>query len=251
MFLRAIFQQQFCVLLARLSPKSSWSPRLWLLEPKLSRRSGLTGDTPPARLGCAVPVLENDFSRASRVKFDTLSFGASSRPCLQMKLASGRVAGVLRGPAGDSGRSSPSRSAGVPGRRLLRSLRRSQALISPALSQVDDMFESNFVPHQRVISCGFDFDSLHSVGSSVFSSSTSPSLSCISGSCGACVGGRGAGCGGLSDHVGDCVASEENPSGFNSWKHGHETAGGTKTLNQSSGAWAPNFSVGCSLWSRH
>ena len=121
-------------------PKVKLEPEVMVAGTQVEQEERVTGDTPPARLGCAVPALENDFSRASRVRFDTLSFGASSRPCLQMKLASGRVAGSLRGPAGNPGRSSPSRSAGVPGRRLLRSLRRSQALISPALSQVDDMF---------------------------------------------------------------------------------------------------------------
>ena len=215
-------------------PKVKLKPEVMVAGTQVEQEERVTGDTPPARLGCAVPVLETDFSRASRVKFDSLSVGASSQ--LRTKLASGRTAGVLRGPAGVSGRSSMSCSAGVPGRRLLRSLRRHQALIPAASSQVDDMFESNFVPHQRVISRGLDFDSLHSVGSSVFSSSSSPSLSCVSCSCGACVGGRGAGCGGLSEHVGDRVASEDNPSGFNSWKHGHESAGGTKALNQCSGS---------------
>ena len=59
--------------------------------------------------------------------------------------------------------------------------------------------------------------------------------SCVSGCCGACVGERGAGCGVRSEHVGDCVNSEGDLSGHNSWKHGHETAGGTKMLTQSSG----------------
>ena len=215
-------------------PKVKLKPEVMVAGTQVEQEERVTGDTPPARLGCAVPVLETDFSRASRVKFDSLSVGASSQ--LRTKLAPGRTAGVLRGPAGVSGRSSMSCSAGVPGRRLLRSLRRQQALIPAVSSQVDDMFESHFVPHQRVISRGFDFDSLHSVGSSVLSSSFSPSLSCVSCSCGACVGGRGAGCGSLLGHVGDRVASEDNPSGFNSWKHGHESAGGTKALNQCSGS---------------
>ena len=210
---------------------------------QVEQEERVTGDTPPARLGCAVPVLENDLLRASRVKFDTLSFGASSCPRMQTKLTSGRAAGSRCGSAGDPGRSLSCRSAGVPGRRLLRSSRRSQAPLSPALSQVDDMFESNFVPHRRVISCDSDFDSLHSVGPSVFGSSVSSRFSsCVSGSCGARVGERGAGCGVHSEHVGDCVDLEGNLSGHNSWKHGHETAGGTKMLTQSSG-----YKDGCSF----
>ena len=126
---------------------------------------------------------------------------------------------------------------------LLASLRRSQALFSPALSQVDDMFESNFVPHRRVISCDSDLDSLHSVGPSVFGSSVSSRfVSSVSGFCGACVGEGGAGCGVRSEHVGDCVNLEGDLSGHNSWKHGHETAGGTKMLTQSSG-----YRDGCSF----
>ena len=64
----------------------------------------MTGDTPPARLGCDVPVLETVSSHASRVRFDSLSVGVSSQ--LRLKLSSGRTAGALRGPAGVSGRSS-------------------------------------------------------------------------------------------------------------------------------------------------
>ena len=45
----------------------------------------------------------------------------------------------------------------------------------------------------------------------------------------------GHGCGVRSEHVGDCVNLEGDLSGHNSWKHGHETAGGTKMLTQSSG----------------
>ena len=111
----------------------------------------------------------------------------------------------------------------------MRSLRRSQALVSPdrrspSLSQVDDMFASNFVPHRRVISCESDLDSLHSVGPSVFGSSVSPrSVSCVSGCCGARVGEGGARCGVRSEHVDDCVNLEGGLSGHNSWKHGHET----------------------------
>ena len=34
--------------------------------------------------------------------------------------------------------------------------------------------------------------------------------------------------------MGDCVNSEGDLSGHNSWKHGHEVAGGTKVLSQTS-----------------
>ena len=105
------------------------------------------------------------------------------------------------------------------------------------------MFASNFVPHRRVISCDSDLDSLHSVGPFVFGSSVSPrSVSCVSGCCGARVGEGGARCGVRSEHVDDCVNLEGDLSGHNSWKHGHETDGGTKMLTQSSG-----YRDGCSF----
>ena len=154
-------------------PNVKLEPVVVVAGTQVEQEERVTGDTPPARLGCAVPVLENDLLRASRVKFDTLSSGAASRLRMQTKPTSGRAAGSRCGSAGDPGRHLLRGSAGVPGRRLLRSLRRSQALLSPALSQVDDMFESNFVPHRRVISCDSDLDSLHSVGPSVFGSSVS------------------------------------------------------------------------------
>ena len=184
MFLRAIFPAAVLCTSGTALPKVKLEPEVMVARTQVEQEERVTGDTPPARLGCAVPVLENDLLRASRVKFDALSFGASSCPRMQTKLTSGRAAGSRCGSAGD------------PGRRLLRSLRRSQALLSPALLQVDDMFESNFVPHRRVISCDSDLDSLHSVGPSVFGSSLSSGFSsCVSGSCGACVGERRAGCG--------------------------------------------------------
>ena len=104
-------------------PKVKLEPEVTVAGTQVEQEERVTGDTTPARLGCAVPVLENDFSRASRVMFDTLSSGASSCPCLQTKLAPGRAAGSHCGSAGDPGRSSSCRSAGVPGRRVLRSLR--------------------------------------------------------------------------------------------------------------------------------
>ena len=81
---------------------------------QVEQEERVTGDTSPARLGCAVPVV--DLLQASRVKFDTLSSGAGIRLRMQ---TSGCAAGSRCG------------FAGVPGRRLLRSLRRSQALVSP------------------------------------------------------------------------------------------------------------------------
>ena len=149
-------------------PQVKLEPEVMVAGTQVEQEERVTGDTPPARLGYAVPVLENDLLRASRVKFDTLSCGAASCLRMQTKPTSGRAAGSRCGSARDPGRHLLRGSAGVPGRRLLRSLRRSQASLSPALSQVDDMCESNFVPHRRVISCDSDLDSLHSVGPSVF-----------------------------------------------------------------------------------
>ena len=54
----------------------------------------MTGDTPPARLGCAVLVAEIDLLRASRVKFDTLSHWCRHLPsCAELKPVSGCAGG--------------------------------------------------------------------------------------------------------------------------------------------------------------
>ena len=83
----------------------------------------------------------------------------------------------------------------------------------------------------------FYLDSLRLLAPSVSGSSVSlRSVSRVSLCCGACVGECGARCGVSSEHVGDCVNSEGDLSGHNSWKHGHEAAGGTKVLSLSSGS---------------
>ena len=103
-------------------------------------------------------------------------------------------------------------------------------------TQVDGKFAGIFVPYRRVVSCDSDLDSLHLLAPSVSGSFVSlRSVSRVSLCCGACVGEFGARCGVFSEHVGDCVNSEGDLSGHNSWKHGHEVAGGTKVLSQSSG----------------
>ena len=180
-------------------------------------------------LGCAVPMVENDLLRASRVKFDTLCTGADHQYG-QPKVISGCAGGSRYG------------SAGVLGRRALRSSRGAQALVSSSAwrvasqSQVDDKFADNFVPCRRVTSCDSDLDSLHLIAPSVSGSSVSlRSVSRVSLCCGACVGECGARRGVSSEHVGDSVNSEGDLSDHNSWKHGPEASGGTKALNQGSG----------------
>ena len=119
-------------------PKVMRESKVVIAGSQVEQEERVTGDTPPARLGCAVPVVENDLLRASRVKFDTLSIGADTCLRTQLKPISGCAGGSRCG------------SAGVLGRRALRSLTRSQALVSPSdrrvvsLSQVDDKFASNF-----------------------------------------------------------------------------------------------------------
>ena len=218
-------------------PKVNLESEVVIAGSQVEQEERVTGDTPPARLGCAVPVVENDLLRASKVKFDSLSSGADTCLRMQPKAFSGCAGGSRCG------------SAGVVGRRALRSSRRSQALVSSSdrrvasQSQVDDKFADNFVPYRRVISCDSDLDSLHLFAPSVSGSSVSlRSVSRVSGCCGACAGEGGARCGVRSEHVGDCVNLEGDLSGHNSWKHGHETAGGTKMLTQSSG-----FKDGCSF----
>ena len=58
-------------------PKVKLEPEVVVAGTQVEQEERVTGDTPPARLGCAVPMLENDLLRASRVKFDTLSSGAA------------------------------------------------------------------------------------------------------------------------------------------------------------------------------
>ena len=138
---------------------------------QVEQEERVTGDTPPARLECAVPVAENDFLKASRVKFDTLFAGADCKREQPMAI-SGCAGGSRRG------------SAGGLGRRALRSSRRSQVLVSSSdgrvasQSQVDDKFADNFVPCRRVISCDSDLDSLHLLAPSVSCSSVSPQSVC-------------------------------------------------------------------------
>ena len=119
-------------------PKDKLESEVVVAGSQVEQEERVTGDTPPARLGCTVPVVENDLLRASRVKFDTLSMGADTCLRTQLKPISGCAGGSRCG------------SAGVLGRRALRSSRRSQALVSSSdrrvvsLSQVDDKFAPNF-----------------------------------------------------------------------------------------------------------
>ena len=171
-------------------PKDKLESEVVVAGTQLEQEERVTGDTPPARLGCAVPVVENDLLKASRVKFDTLLMGADT--CLRTKPK------VISGCAGGS----RCGSAGVLGRRALRSSRRAQALVASSdrrvasQSQVDDEFADNFVAYRRVISCDSDLDSLHLLAPSVSGSSVSlRSVSRVSLCCGACVGECGARCG--------------------------------------------------------
>ena len=104
MFLRTlIFQQQFCVLLGMALPKDKLEPEVVVAGSQVEQEERVTGDTPPARLGCC-PGVENDLLRASRVKFDTLSSGAATRLRMQTKPTSGCTAGSRRGSVGVPGR---------------------------------------------------------------------------------------------------------------------------------------------------
>ena len=120
-------------------PKVKLESEVVIAGSQVEQEERVTGDTLPARLGCAVPVVENDLLRASRVKFDTLSSGADTCLRMQPKAFSWCAGGSRCG------------SAGVVGRRALRSSRRSQALVSSSdwrvasQSQVDDKFADNFV----------------------------------------------------------------------------------------------------------
>ena len=62
-------------------PKDKLESEVVVAGSQVEQDERVTGDTPPARLGCAVPVVENDLLRASRVKFETLLMGADT--CLR------------------------------------------------------------------------------------------------------------------------------------------------------------------------
>ena len=84
-------------------PKVKLEPEVVVAGTQVEQEERVTGDTPPARLGCC-PGVENDLLRASRVKFDTLSSGAATRLRMQTKPTSGCAAGSRCGSAGDPGR---------------------------------------------------------------------------------------------------------------------------------------------------
>ena len=135
------------------------------------------------------------------------------------------------------------------GRRALRAAKRAQ--VSAPLECIDvvkgpDKFEQCFTPHRRVISRDSDLlalnvsiPSVSRVCSSSFSGRACVSVSggacCESSRCSCC--GRAFVCesGALCRVCADGAHQSSVSSGHNSWEHGHETAGGTKTLNQSSG----------------
>ena len=80
-------------------PKVKLEPEVVVAGTQVEQEERVTGDTPPARLVCAVPVLENDLLRASTVKFDTLSSGAATRLRMETKPTSGCSAGSRCGSA--------------------------------------------------------------------------------------------------------------------------------------------------------
>ena len=137
------------------------------------------------------------------------------------------------------------------GRRALRAAKR--AHVSAPLECIDavkgpDKFEQCFTPHRRVISRDSDLLALNvSIPSvcRVCSSSGSFGCACVSVPGGACRGssrcsrcGRAFVCesGALCRVCAEGAHQSVVSSGHNSWKHGHETAGGTKMLTQSSGS---------------
>ena len=140
----------------------------------------------------------------------------------------------------------------VPAGSGLRALRAAKpAHVSAPLECTDvvkgpDKFEQCFTPHRRVISSDSDLLALNASISSacrVCSSSVS-GRACVSVSGGACCGssrssrcGRASVCesGALCRVCADGAHQSVVSSGHNSWEHGHETAGGTKALNQCSG----------------
>ena len=228
------------------------------------------GDTPPgppsevaAPTGCSlrfvegtgrVSICENTSENASRVKLVPMTsvaggFRAASR--LVNGLKDQKRTAIVPGAATSAGHSGAvvSSPAGT-GRRALRARRRVQVSSSDRCvpsSRKD--FESCFEARERVITCDSDLAMLPlssslvpclsvsavSVGSSrgrVFSES----VSCVR--CGvSLVVGSGAHCESCTHVVSVCVHdSWTDLIDHNSWKHGHEAAGGTKALNQSSGS---------------
>ena len=65
---------------------------------QVEQEERVTGDTPPARLGCAVPVVENDLLRASRVKFDPQGCSPLTRSII------GSITFILKRSVGSMGR---------------------------------------------------------------------------------------------------------------------------------------------------
>ena len=138
--------------------------------------------------------------------------------------------------------SGSSRSLTRLGRRALRAARRVQ--VSENSCNCTDSFARSFVPHRRVISRDSD---LHALGVSISSSSglACVSVSRVSGelsaSCSLCgcalVCESGALCWVCAEDARQSVVSSGGDHfDHNSWKHGHEAAGGKKALNQSSGS---------------
>ena len=121
--------------------------------------------------GVRCPMVENDLLRAPRVKFDTLLTGADYQSTSGLRMQPKAISGCAGG--------SSCGSAGVLGRRALRSSGRTQALVSSSdtrvasQSQVDDKFADHFVPYRRAISCDSDLDSLHLLAQSVSGPSVS------------------------------------------------------------------------------
>ena len=153
--------------------------------------------------------------------------------------------------------------AGLRGRRASRAARRvqiSESSLNRSSKCVDSAqsrsFSDNFLPHRRVISCDNDLLALDLLSKSSLVSDSRVSgasfvsrpVGCVRASVLSGVSARCVGCGCSLDgsDASRCRVCAEDACGVmansgsdhidrNSWKHGPEVSGGTKTLNQCSG----------------
>ena len=227
-----------------------------------SEEEPVLGDTPPDPSVFAGPDLHT-FKDASR------DAAESGNPCVcsetlgvlaplcgevfKPKMVSAASAGAVLVPGRAASLVPPGCARSVvpagSGRRALRTAKRAQ--VSAPLECTDvvkgpDKFEQCFTPHRRVISSDSDLLALNASIPSArrVCSSSVPGGACVSVSGGAC---RGSSCSSrcgrasLGESGALCRVCAEGAhqsvvsSGHNSWEHGHETAGGTKVLNQCSG----------------
>ena len=227
-----------------------------------SEEEPVLGDTPPDPSVFAGPDLHT-FKDASR------DAAESGNPCVcsetlgvlaplcgevfKPKMVSAASPGAVLVPGRAASLAPPGCARSVvpagSGRRALRTAKRAQ--VSAPLECTDvvkgpDKFEQCFTPHRRVISSDSDLLALNASIQSArrVCSSSVPGGACVSVSGGACRGSSCFSCCGrasLGESGALCRVCAEGAhqsvvsSGHNSWEHGHETARGTKALNQCSG----------------